>query len=132
VQGNPENFCGKLFMKNILSLGQCSFDHAQLGRAFKDFAQIVAVADEQDAIKLLEDKSFDLILVNREFDQDGSSGIEFIRTHMPLLRGKGIPAMLVSNYPDAQALAVQAGALPGFGKAEMSPRKIAEIIDQLS
>ncbi len=119
-------------MKNILSLGQCSFDHAQLGRAFKNFAHIVAVEDEQSAIKLLGEKSFDLLLVNREFDEDGASGIEFIRAHLPLLKGKGIPAMLVSNYPDAQALAVEAGALHGFGKAEMSPGKIAEIINQLN
>lgn len=116
-------------MKNVLSLGQCSFDHAQIVRAFKDLAQIVPVADEQTALQLLEQKSFDLILVNREFDENGASGIEFIKSHLPVFRGKKIPVMLVSNYPDAQAQAVEAGALPGFGKADMSPKKMEQIVD---
>jgi hypothetical protein len=36
--------------------------------------------------------------------------------------------MLVSNYPDAQAAAVAAGALPGFGKRELGSARIPELI----
>jgi hypothetical protein len=36
--------------------------------------------------------------------------------------------MLVSNYPDAQAAAVAAGALPGFGKREIGQPRVAQLI----
>ncbi|RMH12176.1 MAG: hypothetical protein D6695_07440 [Planctomycetota bacterium] len=60
-----------------------------------------------------------LALINRVLDgQFGTdSGIELIRSLTR--RGVSMKLMLVSNYPEAQAEAVQAGALPGFGKAEV-------------
>jgi hypothetical protein len=36
--------------------------------------------------------------------------------------------MLISNYPDAQARAVAAGALQGFGKSEMMARGTRDIL----
>lgn len=118
-------------MKKVLSLGQCTFDHARLDRAFSDLAQIIPVSDEIGALKQLEQKPFDLVLVNREFDENGASGIEFIKHHFSLLKAKGVPVMLVSNYPEAQAQAVEAGALPGFGKGELSPKKMEEVLARL-
>ena len=118
-------------MITVLSLGQCAFDHSKIQKAFEHLAEIVPVVDTKGAIAFLGEKKFDLVLVNREFDEDGGSGIEFIQDHLPSLKAKGIPVMLVSNYPEAQFRAVELGALPGFGKAEMSHRKMAEIIARL-
>ena len=39
-----------------------------------------------------------------------------------------IKTMLVSNYPEAQASAVAAGALPGFGKREIGSPRIGQVI----
>ena len=39
---------------------------------------------------------------------------------------RDVPVMLVSNYADAQAAAVQAGALPGFGKADLGRAEMFE------
>ena len=39
-----------------------------------------------------------------------------------------LKAMLISNYPDAQAAAVAEGALPGFGKRELGSLRVAELI----
>ena len=39
-----------------------------------------------------------------------------------------VKCMLVSNYADAQTQAVQAGALPGFGKRELGTPKVPEMI----
>jgi len=39
-----------------------------------------------------------------------------------------VKTMLVSNYPDAQQAAVQAGALPGFGKRELGSPRVPELI----
>ena len=118
-------------MKSILSLGQCAFDHDQLTRAFGQSAQVLAVGNEIEAIALVDSSSFDLLLVNREFDEDGASGIAFIQNHCPMLKAKGIPVMLISNYQEAQAKAVAIGALEGFGKANLSQAKMAQILKQL-
>ena len=118
-------------MKSILSLGHCAFDHDQLTRAFGQSAQVLAVGNEIEAIALVDSSSFDLLLVNREFDEDGASGIAFIQNHCPMLKAKGIPVMLISNYQEAQAKAVAIGALEGFGKANLSQAKMAQILKQL-
>jgi hypothetical protein len=36
--------------------------------------------------------------------------------------------MLVSNYPEAQAAAVAAGGVPGFGKREIGQPRVAQLI----
>ena len=36
--------------------------------------------------------------------------------------------MLVSNYEDAQASAVEAGALPGFGKSELRGERVKRLL----
>jgi len=40
----------------------------------------------------------------------------------------GVAWMLVSNHADAQAAAVAAGALPGFGKSELGHRRLALLL----
>ena len=59
----------------------------------------------------------DLMLVNRvlEGDFEDEAGIRLIAK----LVSAGMKVMLVSNYPEAQAEAERAGALPGFGKTAM-------------
>jgi len=43
-----------------------------------------------------------------------------------------VPVMLVSNFADAQAQAVESGALPGFGKAALNaPETLARLKEQL-
>ena len=60
-----------------------------------------------------------LLLVNRVLDGDfpNDSGLDLIRQ----IRQQPNPplTMLISNYPEAQAEAVSAGALPGFGKTQL-------------
>ena len=70
----------------------------------------------------------DLLLLNRELDWGFSSrtGVELmkkLRAEHPELK-----FMLVSNYPEAQAEAQEAGALPGFGKRELSSPRVKEVI----
>jgi two-component system, chemotaxis family, chemotaxis protein CheY len=105
----------------ILSVGQCAFDHARiadhLARALD--AQVARADTAAEALAALRAGAFDLVLVNRVGDRDGAPGLDLIRT----LKGDPdlatVPAMLVSNYPDAHEQAVALGALPGFGKAEL-------------
>jgi DNA-binding response OmpR family regulator len=105
--------------KQVLSVGQCLADSGSLKRTFLHSfgVEVVSADDAAEAISLLHGGDFALVLVNRVFDADGSSGLDLIRS----VRGdealRSVPIMLVSNYPEAQAEAVAAGALPGFGKA---------------
>jgi CheY-like chemotaxis protein len=105
----------------ILSAGQCSFDHGIISRHLrKIYGAEVAGADTMGrALVTLRAGEFDLVLVNRVFDGDGTSGLDLIRAIKADPELAAIPVMLVSNYQDAQADARALGALPGFGKADL-------------
>jgi CheY-like chemotaxis protein len=105
----------------ILSVGQCSFDHSSMVRHLgKSYGAEVTGADTKgQALASLRAGEFDLVLVNRVLDADGSSGLDLIRAIKADSELAGVPVMLVSNYENAQAEAQAVGALPGFGKADL-------------
>jgi hypothetical protein len=72
----------------------------------------------------------DLILFNRELDGlfDPPTGIEWIRAIKQ--SHPDVKTMLVSNYPEAQAMAVAAGAFPGFGKRQLGSPWVAGLLRQ--
>jgi CheY-like chemotaxis protein len=107
--------------KRILSVGQCMADHGSISGTLRRLfaAEVVPADSAAEALAELQKHSFDLVLVNRVLDSDGSSGLEVIRQLKTDDRAKDVPVMLVSNYEDAQHQAVQAGALPGFGKSAL-------------
>jgi CheY-like chemotaxis protein len=63
----------------------------------------------------------DVLLVNRVLDGDfeDASGIDLIRRLAAKPDTSRPSVMLISNFPEAQAEAAQAGAMPGFGKKQM-------------
>lgn len=89
-----------------------------LGGAFA--AQVDRAHDPDDALAALRERPCDLVLVNRILDRDETDGIELIRRIKADPQLAAIPVMLISNYPDAQEAAVRAGALAGFGKADLT------------
>jgi two-component system, chemotaxis family, chemotaxis protein CheY len=105
----------------ILSVGQCSMDHGNITQAVQGLfpAEVEPVALALDAIERLRKGSYAVVLVNRHFDADSSEGIEFIRTLKADAKLRDVPVMLISNLHEAQAEAVAAGAVPGFGKAAL-------------
>lgn len=120
--------------KSVLAIGNCSYDHGNLSAAIRAHfdAEVVAASSGEEALRLLADGSFNLVLVNRVLEIDRSSGIDLIR-QIKGDSGLGNPAvMLVSNFPDAQEQAVEAGAEPGFGKkALQSSETIAKLKSHL-
>ena len=114
----------------ILSVGQCGMDHGQIGRALGRplDAEVIAADTHEDARRKLAAGAFDLVLVNRVGDLDGAPGLDLIRDLKADPATAGVPAMLVSNYPDAQAEAVSAGAVAGFGKSDLGT---ARALDQV-
>jgi hypothetical protein len=116
--------------KKIALVGHCGPDSSYLRLAVsraEPGVQILA-ADDDAELKNVLDQGVDLILFNRQLDFgfDESEGVGLIRKlsrHYPKTR-----MMLVSNYPEAQAEAVQAGGLPGFGKRELGSPKVTQLL----
>jgi CheY-like chemotaxis protein len=104
----------------VLDVGQCSPDHATirsyLTRNFK--CEVVQTHGPDDTIEQLKNGDFDLVLVNRKLDRDYSDGIDVIRRIKSEPDVAEVPCMLITNYPEQQDAAVEAGAVRGFGKLE--------------
>ncbi len=107
--------------KRVLSVGQCMADHGSIRWVLRnEFRAEVEPADSAtSALERLRRGGIDLVLVNRVFDADGESGLEFIRQLKKDEVLRAVPVMLVSNYEGPQREAEAAGALPGFGKADL-------------
>jgi CheY-like chemotaxis protein len=116
--------------KKVALVGHCGPDSSYLRmavtRAVKDVQ--VVFADDQHTLNKLIESGLDLVLLNRQLDYgfETDEGVELIKR----LREKNpsLKAMLVSNYPEAQQAAVQAGAVQGFGKREIGSPKVSELI----
>jgi len=111
--------------KKVLSVGQCGYDDSQLAALVKAAGgKLERAADAEEAHEKLARGGYALVLVNRVFDADGGSGVEFIGSS----RKVGITAalMLVSDYADAQKAAVAKGAVRGFGKSQLGEAGVVE------
>ncbi len=108
-------------MKRVLSVGQCSADHWSIRHLLEgNFqADVVAAHSAADALDQLRTGKFDLVLVNRVLDADGSVGLPIIQAIKADAALSTVPVMLVTNYPEYQAEAGALGAKPGFGKSEL-------------
>jgi Response regulator containing CheY-like receiver, AAA-type ATPase, and DNA-binding domains len=114
--------------KRVLDVGNCVPDHAAIRSLLeRGFGAEVAQADgPDDALLLLKEQPFDLVLVNRKLDRDYSDGLEIIRQIKADAKLGKTPCMLITNYPDHQQEAVAAGAEYGFGKKELHSAQTRE------
>ena len=105
--------------KKVLDVGQCDLDHSNITSLLKaNFEVDVARAHSRsEAISMATVEGFDLVLVNRLFDADGSEGMAVVTDLKTNERTADVPVMIVSNYEEAQIAAVEAGAVRGFGKS---------------
>jgi hypothetical protein len=122
-------------MKKVVLIGHCGPDNSYLRMAIQSAdksAQVFSVEDAHELEAALEQEAH-LLLINRtlSYGFDETEGVELIsrlRATHPQVK-----LMLVSNYEEAQAAAVEAGALPGFGKREIGSPKVMHLIrDALS
>ena len=112
----------------VLSVGQCVPDDMGISAVVQKElgATLERAGSAEEAKKMMEAKKYDLVLVNRVFDADGDSGVRFIGQRM--MAGERAPMMLVSNYEDAQADAMAAGAFKGFGKSAMGNAEAGKLL----
>jgi ActR/RegA family two-component response regulator len=116
--------------KKVALVGHCGPDSSYLKMVVSSVergVQIVAADDDASLQKLLTG-GVDLLLFNRvlDFGFDETEGIAVIRKIHH--RYPNARMMLVSNYPEAQAAAVAAGALPGFGKRDLGSARAKELL----
>lgn len=108
--------------KRVLDVGNCSMDHGSirgvLERQYQ--AEVVQAHGPDDALELLRQGQFDLVLVNRKLDADYSDGLEIIKSIKADAQLAAVPCMLITNYADHQDAAIAAGAQRGFGKKELA------------
>jgi two-component system chemotaxis response regulator CheY len=116
--------------KRIVLVGHCGPDSSYLrmtvSRARRDL-QVIMADDKEDLARAIE-QGADLLLLNRQLDwgfdeTEGTALISSLRARHPQLK-----MMLVSNYPEAQAEALAAGALPGFGKRELGTERVTKLL----
>ena len=115
---------------SVILVGHCGIDGPRLQREISskvpdtNVVRVNSTADLQSQLKA----NADLFLVNREpvgFDDDGLAIIRQVRQENPNAK-----VMLVSDYPEFQEQAVQAGALKGFGKNEIGSSSLTDTVKQ--
>jgi CheY-like chemotaxis protein len=119
-------------MKRVLDVGQCALDHASIRRLIETHfdASVIQAHRADDAIEMLRVTQFDLVLVNRVLDADGSDGVEIIERMKSEAALETIPVMLVTDYLEHQERAVEAGAEPGFGKSQLASPDTCQRVGQ--
>jgi CheY-like chemotaxis protein len=118
---NAERGVQNSMTKRVLDVGNCVPDHAAIRRLIEDNfdARVAQAPDLASALVELEREPADLVLVNRKLDLDYSDGMTVVGHLKSDARWSSIPVMLITNYPEHQAVAIAAGAEPGFGKQEL-------------
>jgi two-component system, chemotaxis family, chemotaxis protein CheY len=120
-------------MSKVVLVGHCGPDATYLRMAVKAAGDNVALSsvDDNDGLEQALKVGVDLILFNRELDYgfEPATGIEMIRVLKP--RYPQVRMMLISNYPEAQAEAMTAGAIPGFGKREIGSARVKQLLRDL-
>ena len=115
--------------RTIVLVGHCIPDAFMLKTAVKRAVPGATIKKINSSAKLEPYLRSDaVLLVNRELDGrfDSAVGIELIertaqRADPPIL-------VLISNFPEAQQQAVQAGARPGFGKSQLYDPATADLL----
>ena len=106
--------------KSVLSIGQCCADHSSISRLINQNFQVEIInADSStEAFSLIDSKTFSLILVNRIFDSNAESGLDFIEKYYSK-KASSSPIMLVSNFEQSQKDALKLGADLGLRNLEL-------------
>ncbi|MCU0959032.1 MAG: response regulator [Pirellulaceae bacterium] len=122
-------------LKRVLNVGSCTPDHRAISAmiAARFSAEVSRAHDWDDAVEHLRAMPFDLVLVNRMLDSDRSDGVRFIERLKQDPDLGAVPVMLVTNFPEHQRRAMQAGAVEGFGKQSLTaPETLAKLAPYLS
>ncbi len=119
-------------IQHVVLVGHCAADQARLRQLVVHALGPGVTVESANSDQRLQqfDLSVSLLLINRvldgRFDADGGVALiqQLMNEHGPLA------AMLISNYPKAQEQAMRAGAVRGFGKAQLGDPAAIAILRQ--
>jgi len=115
--------------KKVLDVGQCDADHSRisawLGENFS--VEIDRAHSHDEAIKMVHEVEYDLVLLNRIMDADGTAGMDVLNGIKSDAATRETNVMVISNFEDAQKSAVSSGAVEGFGKAAMNENALEKL-----
>ncbi len=116
--------------RTLLDVGQCDADHFRISSTLGEHfdIEIQRAHSHDEAIKLALETPFDLVLINRLLDADGSPAMNVLKSLKGSPSTAKIPVMVVSNFEDAQTAAVEAGAVQGFGKAALDTEQTKTLL----
>ena len=116
--------------KRVVLVGHCGPDSSYLRMTVSRVSREISVTmvdDDGDLQKSIAEGA-ELLLINRQLDYgfQESEGVQMIAR----LHGEhpNLKMMLISNFPESQAEALTAGAMPGFGKRELGSERVASLI----
>jgi two-component system chemotaxis response regulator CheY len=116
--------------QRVVLVGHCGPDSSYLRLTVSKALPGAKVSTVEDAVELEAAfaQGVDLVLVNRLIDYgfehtEGVGLIENLRTRHPQVK-----TMMVSNYPEAQAAGIAAGAVGAFGKRDLGSPRVAELL----
>jgi len=116
--------------KRLLDVGNCDPDHSSICDIVASHFDVTVTRAHgpEDALASLRSQSYDLVTINRLMDRDGGEGLEIIKTIKSDPALADVPVMMITNFEDHQALAVDLGAELGFGKSKIG---VPETIEKL-
>ena len=118
--------------RKVLDVGQCNADNYRISELLKKHFDVKVDRSHSiaQAIESASKNTYDLILINRLLDADGSAGMDVLASLKLNPSSAKIPVMIVSNYEDAQELAMQKGAVAGFGKGALDSEETLAKLNQ--
>lgn len=118
-------------MKNALIVGHCDLDNPQITSLIeKNFsAKVTRVKLLKNTIEYLEKQNYDLVIINRIGAFDQESAMELIKKIKQDERFN-VPLMMITNYKDQMDMAVEIGAVPGYGKDKLHDKETIELLSK--
>ena len=116
----------------VLDVGQCNADNYRISELLTQNFDVRVDRSHSlaQAIESASKKTYDLILINRLLDADGSAGMDVLTSLKLNPSSAEIPVMIISNFQDAQDLAVENGAVAGFGKSALDSEETLTMLKQ--
>ncbi len=118
-------------MKNVLIVGHCDLDNPQITSLLeKNFSvKVMRVKLLEKVMEYLQKQDYDLVIINRIGAFDQESGLELIEKIKEDGRFK-LPLMMVTNFKDQMDIAVEKGAVPGYGKEKLHDKETIELLSK--
>ena len=119
-------------IRKVLLVGHCGADSGSLGWLAQQAMGLEAIRVNSDSDLRLEASQDTLLWINRVLDGhfDAADGVALVKELA--LGVSPPPMMLITNYADVQQAAIDAGALPGFGKNDIGDPALVDRLKKLA